>query len=82
MMRKKLNENIIKAQIKLVKLNEDVVSILKKNDGIGELISSTMIGIISIVIGLLLLGGLYVLFSDTILPALEQRIKETFEFKG
>ncbi|WP_042196307.1 DUF6133 family protein [Paenibacillus camerounensis] len=38
--------------------------------------------LISIVIGALLLAGLYLLFNGTILPTLTQRIKEMFNYKG
>jgi len=38
--------------------------------------------LISIVIGALILAGLYLLFSGTILPTLTQRIQEMFNFKG
>ena len=38
--------------------------------------------LISIVIGALLLAGLYMLFNSTILPTLTQRIKDMFDFKG
>jgi hypothetical protein len=38
--------------------------------------------LLSIVIGALLLAGLYALFGDTVLPTLTQRIKEMFDYKG
>lgn len=38
--------------------------------------------LIAVVIGALLLGGLYLLFSGTILPTLTQRIKDMFNYKG
>ena len=38
--------------------------------------------LISVVVGALLLAGLYMLFKDTILPTLTQRIKELFDYKG
>ena len=36
----------------------------------------------SVVIGALVLSGLYLLFKDTVLPTLVQRITEMFNFKG
>ena len=36
----------------------------------------------SVVIGALLLAGLYALFGDVILPTLTQRIKDMFNFAG
>lgn len=38
--------------------------------------------LISVVVGALLLAGLYLLFNDTILPELTTRIKELFDYKG
>ena len=38
--------------------------------------------LISVVVGALLLAGLYMLFKDTILPTLTERIKELFDYKG
>ena len=38
--------------------------------------------LLAVVIGALLMAGLYALFSDTVLPTLVQRIKEMFNYKG
>ncbi|MCX8172905.1 MAG: DUF6133 family protein [Archaeoglobaceae archaeon] len=38
--------------------------------------------LISVVIGALLLGGLYVLFGDTILPTLTTKITDLFNYAG
>ena len=38
--------------------------------------------LIAVVIGALLLGGLYALFGDTILPTLTEKVEEMFEFTG
>jgi len=38
--------------------------------------------LISVVIGALLLAGLYALFGDVILPTLEERIIDMFDFAG
>jgi hypothetical protein len=38
--------------------------------------------LIAVVIGALLLGGLYALFGDTILPTLTEKVEEMFEFAG
>lgn len=38
--------------------------------------------LISVVIGALLLAGLYALFGDTIMPTLKQRIQELFNYAG
>ena len=38
--------------------------------------------LIAVVIGALLLGGLYLLFNGTILPTLTDKIKELFNYAG
>lgn len=38
--------------------------------------------LIAVVIGALLLGGLYALFGDTIMPTVTEKVKDMFEFKG
>ncbi|WP_283608487.1 DUF6133 family protein [Faecalispora anaeroviscerum] len=38
--------------------------------------------LISVVIGALLLAGLYALFGNTIMPTVTQRIKEMFNYAG
>ena len=38
--------------------------------------------LIAVVIGALLLAGLYALFSDVIMPTVEDKITDLFNFKG
>ncbi|WP_367566549.1 DUF6133 family protein [Lacrimispora sp.] len=38
--------------------------------------------LLAVVIGALLLAGLYALFGETVLPTLTQRIKEMFNYGG
>lgn len=38
--------------------------------------------LIAVVIGALLLAGLYLLFSDTILPTLTEKIRDLFDYAG
>ncbi len=38
--------------------------------------------LIAVVLGALLLAGLYALFGETVLPTLVQRIKEMFNYAG
>ncbi|WP_407654339.1 MULTISPECIES: DUF6133 family protein [Caproicibacterium] len=52
-------------------------------DRCGEGFIDTAIKILmAVVIGALILAGLYALFGDTILPTLTQRIKEMFNYAG
>ena len=45
-------------------------------------IDTAVLMIISVVIGALLLGGLYYLFNSVILPGLAERIQDMFGFSG
>ena len=38
--------------------------------------------LIAVVIGALLLGGLYALFGDTIMPTVTDKVEDMFNFKG
>ena len=38
--------------------------------------------LIAVVIGALLLGGLYALFGDTIMPTVTEKVKSMVDFKG
>jgi hypothetical protein len=76
-MRKLMN----KAQMEMVKVMVKGKVILAGNSGEGMVDSAVKI-LISIVIGALLLAGLYALFGDVILPTLQERIEEMFNFAG
>ncbi|WP_460641959.1 DUF6133 family protein [Lacrimispora brassicae] len=56
-------------------------TVLSKQSGEGFVDTALKI-LISVVVGALLLAGLYMLFNDTILPTLTQRIKDLFDYKG
>ena len=38
--------------------------------------------LLAVVIGALLLAGLYALFNDTIMPTVTQKVKDLFNYKG
>lgn len=76
-MRKLMN----KAQTEMAKVMVKGRAILAGNSGEG-MVDSVVKILISIVIGALLLAGLYALFGDVILPTLQERIEEMFNFAG
>ena len=55
--------------------------ILSTNAGEGYIDTAIKI-LLAVVIGALLLAGLYALFGETVLPTLTQRIKEMFNYAG
>lgn len=55
--------------------------ILSGNSGEGYVDTAVKI-LMSVVIGALVLAGLYTLFGETVLPTLTQRIREMFNYGG
>ncbi len=55
--------------------------ILSTNAGEGYIDTAIKI-LLAVVLGALLLAGLYALFGETVLPTLVQRIKEMFNYAG
>ena len=68
---------ITKATLKALQAKE----ILKSKKGENFVDSGIKI-LIAVVIGALLLGGLYTLFGDTILPTLNQKVTDMFNYAG
>lgn len=56
-------------------------TILKDKRGEGY-IDTVIVILIAVVLGALLLGGLYALFGDLVLPTLTRRIQEMFNYVG
>lgn len=67
--------------LQATKLKQKTQQILKEKDGEGFVDTALKI-LISVVVGALLLAGLYVLFEDTILPTLTDRIENLFDYAG
>ena len=68
---------ITKAALKTIQAKELLKSRIGEN-----FVDSGIKILIAVVIGALLLGGLYSLFGDTILPTLTQKVTEMFNFAG
>ncbi|WP_027626207.1 DUF6133 family protein [Clostridium lundense] len=72
---------VLMMQLKAMSKMNLVKEALKIKSGEGFVDTAVKI-LMSVVIGALVLGGLYLLFKDTVLPTLTQRIKDMFNFKG
>ncbi|MBW4079973.1 DUF6133 family protein [Paenibacillus sp. S150] len=66
---------------KLAHMGSIAKRVLSNRSGEGFVDTAVKI-LMAVVIGALVLGGLYLLFEGTILPTLTQRIKEMFDYKG
>lgn len=76
-----VNSFAIKAAIKGGEIKQKAVGIFAQKSG--ENFVDTAIKILmAVVIGALVLAGLYALFGDTVLPTLTKRVEEMFDYKG
>lgn len=71
--------NAIKA--KGIALYYKTTAVMKDKRGEGY-IDTVIVILIAVVLGALLLGGLYALFGDLVLPTLTRRIQEMFNYVG
>ena len=72
---------VLSTQRNMANKMNSVKGALKSKSGEGFVDTAVKI-LMSVVIGALVLSGLYLLFKDTVLPTLVQRITEMFNFKG
>lgn len=80
-MKNVINKGAIKYFNKANSLKTEIMKTLQNNSGEGFVDTAVKI-LISVVIGGLLLGGLYLLFKDTVLPTLTQKVTEMFNYSG
>ena len=72
---------VLKAKTALAGVKDKALSVLA--DCKGENYVDTAVKIlIAVVLGALLLAGLYALFGDVVMPTLTQRVTEMFDYHG
>lgn len=76
-----MNRLAVSAYVNGGRMKQKVAGILTKKEGEGFVDTALKI-LISVVVGALLLAGLYALFKDTILPTLTQKITNLFNYQG
>ncbi len=64
---------------KVRRIKQKILDKLRDNSGQGALDTAVVV-LISIVLGALILAGLYALLDDTVLPTLTQKIQEMFNY--
>ena len=62
-------------------LGKKMAALLKNERGSGYVDQAVVI-LIAVVLGALLLAGLYALFGDVVLPEITRRIQEMFNYAG
>ena len=78
---KTVNKLTVSAYVKSGHMRKKLKGILTRKEGEGFVDTALKI-LISVVVGALLLAGLYALFKDTILPTLTDRIVNLFNYQG
>ena len=76
-----MKNTIVQRKNRLEKHFNTLKKILKDNHGEGYIDTAVKI-LIAVVLGALLLAGLYALFGDVVMPTLTQRITEMFNYGG
>ena len=66
----------------VMRRDEDDLGALFLFDGEENYIDTAVKILIAVVLGALLLAGLYALFGDVVMPTLNQRIKDMFNYAG
>lgn len=70
---------IKRIEMNLLSLKERVKNKVTDNSGQGA-VDTAIVVLLSVVLGALLLAGLYALMDDTVLPTLTQKIQEMFNY--
>ena len=76
-----MSKTMIKTKNFLVRQAVTVKIAINNNRGEGYIDTAVKI-LIAVVLGALLLAGLYALFGEVVMPTLEERIKEMFNYAG
>mgnify|MGYP006990115608 CR=1 FL=1 len=80
-LRLKMNRLAVAVYVKGGRMKQRITGILARKEGEGFVDTALKI-LISVVVGALLLAGLYALFKNTILPTLTQKITNLFNYQG
>ena len=82
---RKIKENMnrlaMKGDVKGIRAMKRIPCVLAQKSGEGFVDTALKI-LISVVIGALLLAGLYTLFKDTVLPTLTDKVRTLFNYQG
>lgn len=76
-----MNSLIVKAQVAKYNFVEKVKDAMKSKKGEGYVDTGVKV-LMAVVIGALVLGGLYLLFDKIILPTMNKKVTEMFDYKG
>ncbi len=72
---------MMKLKNKIILAKENLKKRFRAKEGQGA-VDTAIIVLLSVVLGALLLAGLYALMDDTVLPTLTQKIQEMFNYSN
>ena len=78
---KKAQQKMIALDFAARRAKERTAAAVMNRSGQGALDTAVTV-LISIVLGALILGGLYLVINGTVLPTISQRIREMFDYAG
>lgn len=76
-----IDKAICRLKKEVLRLTVSTRTVLCTSTGEGYIDTAVKI-LIAVVLGALLLAGLYALFGDTVMPTLKKRIEEMFNYAG
>ena len=76
-----MRNNVLKLTVKTKLLQNRIKCALRDNRGQGA-IDVAIVCLLSVVLGALILAGLYALMGDTVLPSLKEKIEGMFNYSG
>ena len=76
-----IETKMMKAKMVMVQAKEKVTEVLADRRGENYVDTAVKI-LIAVVLGALLLAGLYALFGDVVMPTLSQRVTDMFDYAG
>ena len=76
-----IETKMMKAKMVMAQAKEKVMEVLADRRGENYVDTAVKI-LIAVVLGALLLAGLYALFGDVVMPTLTERVTEMFDYHG
>ncbi|MEG1461343.1 MAG: DUF6133 family protein [Clostridia bacterium] len=77
----RVNTLSVKASLKCMEMKRKMRDIFADKSGTGYIDQAVVI-LIAVVLGALLLAGLYALFGDVVMPRLKKAIEDMFNYAG
>ena len=76
-----MRNKVAKLEVKAKLFKDRIKRVLRDNSGQGSVETAIQI-LIAVVLGALILAGLYAIMGDEILPMLRQRLEDMFNYTG